>query len=92
MEINAHLRQAVVTTPTATTENPQAIQPIAPVKAMENTPQHGGAVAGELHAKLQAMPDIDSERVTAIKADIQAGKITLNTAEIAKAMLNFHRS
>ena len=91
MEINAHRRQAVVATPTATTENSQVIQPIAPVKAMANTPQHG-AVAGELHAKLQAMPDIDSERVAVIKADIQAGKIKLNTAEIAKAMLNFHRS
>ncbi|ELI7953335.1 flagellar biosynthesis anti-sigma factor FlgM, partial [Yersinia enterocolitica] len=45
-----------------------------------------------LHAKLQKMPEIDSERIATAKADIQAGKIKLNTADIAQAMLNFHRS
>ncbi|MFL4556613.1 flagellar biosynthesis anti-sigma factor FlgM [Yersinia kristensenii] len=91
MEINAHRRQMMVAAPTAKTENSQSIQAIAPVRAVVGTTQHA-ASAGELHAKLQKMPEVDSERVATAKADIQADKIKLNTADIAKAMLNFHRS
>ncbi|MDN0122242.1 flagellar biosynthesis anti-sigma factor FlgM [Yersinia aleksiciae] len=91
MEINIHRRQAMVAAPTANAENAKVIQPIVATRAIANSTQQG-ASAGELHAKLQAMPDVDSERVAAAKADIQGGKITLNTADIAKAMLNFHRS
>ncbi|CNH45282.1 flagellar biosynthesis anti-sigma factor FlgM [Yersinia pekkanenii] len=91
MEINTHRRQMMVAAPAAKTENAPVIQPIDPVRVLAGTTQHA-APAGELHAKLQAMPEIDSDRVAAAKAEIQAGKITLNTADIAKAMLNFHRS
>ncbi|CNH03980.1 flagellar regulatory protein [Yersinia thracica] len=91
MEINAQRRQMMIATPTAKTENAPTIQAIAPVRAMASTTQHA-ASAGELHAKLQKMPEVDSERVATAKAAIQADKITLNTADIAKAMLNFHRS
>lgn len=91
MEINAHRRQIMVAAPAAKTENSQAIQAIAPVRSVVSTTQHA-ASAGELHAKLQKMPEADSERVAMAKADIQADKIKLNTADIARAMLNFHRS
>ena len=91
MEINVHRRQMMVAAPAAKTENAPAIQAIAPVRAVVSTTQHA-ASAGELHAKLQAMPEVDSEQVAVAKADIQAGKIKLNSADIAKAMLNFHRS
>lgn len=91
MEINAHRRQMMVAAPTAKTENAPTIQAIAPVRAVVGTTQDA-ASAGELHAKLQAMPEVDSDRVAVAKADIQAAKIKLNSADIAKAMLNFHRS
>ncbi|EOV4174567.1 flagellar biosynthesis anti-sigma factor FlgM [Yersinia enterocolitica] len=91
MEINAQRRQMMIAAPTAKTENAPAIQAITPVQAVAITTQQA-ASAGELHAKLQKMPEIDSERVATAKADIQAGKIKLNTADIAQAMLNFHRS
>ncbi|HEN3250394.1 TPA: flagellar biosynthesis anti-sigma factor FlgM [Yersinia enterocolitica] len=90
MEINAQRRQMMIAAPTAKTENAPAIQAITPVQAVAITTQQA-ASAGELHAKLQKMPEIDSERVATAKADIQAGKIKLNTADIAQAMLNFHR-
>lgn len=91
MEINAQRRQMMIAAPTGNTENTSSIQAITPVRAVVSTTQHA-ASAGELHAKLQKMPEIDSERVATAKADIQAGKIKLNTADIAQAMLNFHRS
>jgi negative regulator of flagellin synthesis FlgM len=91
MEISVNRRQVMIAVPTAKAEDSQSIQAITPVKGVAGTTQRA-ASAGELHAKLQAMPDVDNERIAAVKADIQAGKIILNAADIAKAMLNFHRS
>ncbi|CNK97174.1 flagellar regulatory protein [Yersinia frederiksenii] len=91
MEINTHRQQMMVAAQVAKAENAPAIQAIVPIKAIADITQHSASTA-ELHAQLQAMPEVDSQRVAAAKADIQAGKVTLNSADIAKAIINFHRS
>lgn len=91
MEINANRQQMMVAKPIATNENAPKVQAIAPINAIADTTKHSTSSA-ELHQQLSAMPETDNESVTAAKADIQAGKITLNSADIAKAMINFHRS
>ncbi|WP_145576301.1 flagellar biosynthesis anti-sigma factor FlgM [Yersinia alsatica] len=91
MEINANRQQMMVAKPIAKNENAPKVQAIAPINAIADTMQHSASTA-ELHQQLGAMPEIDTNSIAAVKADIQAGKITLNSADIAKAMINFHRS
>ncbi|AJJ10086.1 flagellar biosynthesis anti-sigma factor FlgM [Yersinia rohdei] len=91
MEINTHKQQMMSATSVAKNENAPVIQAIAPIKAIADTTQHTASTA-DLHKQLQAMPEIDGERIAAAKAEIQAGQIQLNSADIAKAMINFHRN
>jgi negative regulator of flagellin synthesis FlgM len=44
-----------------------------------------------MHDALRAMPDIDLERVAAIKQALQRGEISTDPAELAGSMLAYHR-
>ena len=45
----------------------------------------------QMHDALRAMPDIDLERVAAIKQALQRGEISTDPAELAGSMLAYHR-
>lgn len=87
MEINPHRRQTVVAQPIST-NTVSLVKVIAPIKPIANDSQHS---TGDWHAKLAAMPEVDRERVALTQTAIQTGEITLNSADIAKAILNVHR-
>ncbi|WP_145476489.1 flagellar biosynthesis anti-sigma factor FlgM [Yersinia similis] len=87
MEINTHRRQPFIVQPVST-DTQSAVQAITPIKAVVNDNNYA---TSDLHTKLDAMPEVDSEKIDAAKAAIQAGKITLDSAAVARAILNFHR-
>ncbi|WP_145480701.1 flagellar biosynthesis anti-sigma factor FlgM [Yersinia similis] len=87
MEINTHRRRPFIVQPVST-DTQSAVQAIAPIKAVVNDNNYA---TSDLHAKLDAMQEVDSKTVDAAKAAIQAGKITLDSAAVARAILNFHR-
>ncbi|SFN35331.1 flagellar biosynthesis anti-sigma factor FlgM [Izhakiella capsodis] len=41
--------------------------------------------------QLQEEPEIDQQKVAACKAELQAGNLTVDTDELARAMMDFHR-
>ncbi len=86
MEINTHRRRPYVAQPVST-DTVSAVKAIEPIKAVTNNPHYA---TSDLHAQLDAMPEVDSEKVDAAKAAILAGRITLDSAAVARAILNFH--
>lgn len=86
MEIKTHRRQPYVAQPVST-DTVSAVKAIEPIKTVTNNPHY---TTSDLHAQLDAMPEVDSEKVDATKAAIQAEKIILDSAAVTRAILNFH--
>lgn len=77
----------VNTTPEAST--PAAATPKAPASAKDNVVLSPEAQnLNRLQAKISDMPDVDMERVAAIKKAIAEGKFEINADRIAENMLN----
>ena len=44
-----------------------------------------------MHDALRAMPEVDMDRVAAIKQALQRGEISTDVGDLASSMLSFHR-
>lgn len=87
MEISRHFKPALTpATETSSTRQPAARPaPESAVRQPESLPLE------QMHDALRAMPDIDLERVAAIKQALQRGEISTDPAELAGSMLAYHR-
>lgn len=90
MEISRHFKPASVTpvTPVELASARQAsVRPSAQpaVRQAENLPLE------QMHEALRAMPEVDLDRVAAIKQALQRGEISTNPGELAGSMLSYHR-
>ncbi|MEL7560568.1 flagellar biosynthesis anti-sigma factor FlgM [Stutzerimonas chloritidismutans] len=45
----------------------------------------------QMHDALRAMPEVDLDRVAAIKQALQRGEITADVGDLASSMLSYHR-
>lgn len=89
MEISRHFKPASVT-PTELSgarqnaPRPAAAQPQTASRGTTNLPLE------QMHEALRAMPDVDLDRVAAIKQALQRGEIGTDAGELASSMLSYH--
>ncbi len=90
MEIDRHIKLVPVATvePTSAARGNAVNRPVQP-KAQR-------APAGELPLEqmqqaLRALPEVDMEKVQAIKLALQRGEIPLDVAQLAHSILAYHR-
>ncbi len=60
-------------------------QPAGSARSSEGLPLE------QMQEALRAMPEVDLDRVAAIKQALQRGEISSNVDELASSMLSFHR-
>lgn len=48
-------------------------------------------VLGEAQTQIAALPEVDMEKVAAVKEALSAGKISINLDELTSAMQKFHQ-
>ncbi|WP_417781167.1 flagellar biosynthesis anti-sigma factor FlgM [Stutzerimonas xanthomarina] len=87
MEISRHFKPASVTPTELSTARQVAARPAAqPVaRQAESLPLE------QMHDALRAMPEVDLDRVAAIKQALQRGEISTDVGELASSMLSYHR-
>ncbi|MEZ3134135.1 flagellar biosynthesis anti-sigma factor FlgM [Stutzerimonas kunmingensis] len=87
MEISRHFKPALTPAAEASTTRQPASRPLADtaVRQSESLPLE------QMHDALRAMPDVDLDRVAAIKQALQRGEISTDPAELAGSMLAYHR-
>ena len=86
MEISRHFKPALTpATEASSTRQPAASYNAAAVRQPESLPLE------QMHDALRAMPDIDLDRVAAIKQALQRGEISTDPAALAGSMLAYHR-
>lgn len=87
MEISRHFKPvSVLPTEQSTARQEAARQPAQPAsRQAESLPLE------QMHEALRAMPEVDLDRVAAIKQALQRGEIATDVAELASSMLSFHR-
>ncbi|MBT1120347.1 flagellar biosynthesis anti-sigma factor FlgM [Stutzerimonas nitrititolerans] len=87
MEISRHLKPvSVLPIEQSTAHQVAARQPSLPAaRQAENLPLE------QMHEALRAMPEVDMDRVAAIKQALQRGEISSDVGELASSMLSFHR-
>ncbi len=56
------------------------------------TPHSDGQSLASALQQMHQMPDIDGERVANAQAMLTAGELNTDSASLAKAMMDFHRS
>lgn len=87
MEISRHFKPASVTPSELST----ARQPAARPSAQPAARQAESLPLEQMHDALRAMPDVDLDRVAAIKQALQRGEISTDVGELASSMLSYHR-
>ena len=87
MEISRHFKPASVTP----TELPTARQVAARPAAQPAARQAESLPLEQMHEALRAMPEVDLDRVAAIKQALQRGEISTDVGELASSMLSYHR-
>jgi len=91
MEINRPFKSVPVTG----AERPKATREVAtsPARAatVSRLPQ-GDLPLGQLQEALQALPEVDLEKVEEIKQALQRGEIPVDAKQLARSVLNYHRS
>lgn len=87
MEISRHFKPALTPAAEASTTRQPASRPLVDtaVRQSESLPLE------QMHDALRAMPDVDLDRVAAIKQALQRGEISTDPAELAGSMLAYHR-
>lgn len=87
MEISRHFKPASVApselSATRQVASRPAVQPAA--RQVESLPLE------QMHEALRAMPEVDLDRVAAIKQALQRGEISTDVGELASSMLSYHR-
>ncbi|EXF43773.1 FlgM family protein anti-sigma-28 factor [Pseudomonas sp. BAY1663] len=87
MEISRHFKPAL----TPATEASSTRQPVARPAPESTARQPESLPLEQMHEALRAMPEIDLERVAALKQALQRGEISSDPAELAGSMLAYHR-
>lgn len=87
MEISRHFKPAIPTPTETASPRPANARPAAPLasRQVQSLPLE------QMHDALQAMPEVDIDRVAAIKQALQRGEISTDVGELASSMLSFHR-
>ena len=88
MEISRHFKPASVTPSELSTARQPAARPFAQPAAAR---QAESLPLEQMHDALRAMPDVDLDRVAAIKQALQRGEISTDVDELASSMLSYHR-
>ncbi|QUE76171.1 flagellar biosynthesis anti-sigma factor FlgM [Stutzerimonas stutzeri] len=87
MEISRHFKPAI-----ATPAEPGATRPVAARPTAQPAARQAGSLPLEqMHDALRAMPEVDLDRVAAIKQALQRGEISTDVGDLASSMLSFHR-
>lgn len=87
MEISRHFKPAL-SVPGETATARQA----APAPAAQPAARQAESLPLEqMHEALRAMPEVDLERVAALKQALQRGELSSDPAELASSMLAYHR-
>lgn len=87
MEISRHFKPAL-SVPSETVTARQA----APAPAVQPAARQAESLPLEqMHEALRAMPEVDLERVAALKQALQRGELSSDPAELASSMLAYHR-
>lgn len=87
MEISRHFKPAVMTPTETAAARPASARP-APQSAAR---QAESLPLEQMHDALRAMPEVDLDRVAAIKQALQRGEISTDVGELASSMLSYHR-
>lgn len=87
MEISRHFKPASVTPTELASVRQASARPAAQPAArqVESLPLE------QMNEALRAMPEVDLDRVAAIKQALQRGEISTNPGELAGSMLSYHR-
>jgi negative regulator of flagellin synthesis FlgM len=87
MEISRQFKPAIAmpseTAPARPASVRTAVQPAA--RPAESLPLE------QMHDALRAMPEVDLDRVAAIKQALQRGEISTDVGDLASSMLSYHR-
>lgn len=87
MEISRHFKPASVTP----SELSSARQPAARPTVQPAVARQEALPLEQMHDALRAMPEVDLDRVAAIKQALQRGEISTDVGELASSMLSYHR-
>ena len=87
MEISRHFKPASVTP----SELSSARQPAARPSAQPAATRQDALPLEQMHEALRAMPEVDLDRVAAIKQALQLGEINTDVGALASSMLSYHR-
>ena len=87
MEISRHFKTASVTPTELSTARQVAARPAAQPAAR----QAESLPLEQMQEALRAMPEVDLDRVAAIKQALQRGEISTDVGELAGSMLSYHR-
>lgn len=87
MEISRHFKPAIATPTETAFARPASARPAAQSTARpaESLPLE------QMHEALRAMPEVDLDRVAAIKQALQRGEISTDIGQLASSMLSYHR-
>jgi len=87
MEISRHFKPASVTPAEHSTARQAPARPSAQLTAR----QAESLPLEQMHDALRAMPEVDLDRVAAIRQALQRGEISTDVGELASSMLSYHR-
>jgi negative regulator of flagellin synthesis FlgM len=87
MEISRHFKPASATPTELSSVRQASVRPAAQAatRQVESLPLE------QMHDALRAMPEVDLDRVAAIKQALQRGEISTDPGELAGSMLSYHR-
>lgn len=87
MEISRHLKPAIAMATETSSSRPANARPAAQLapRQAESLPLE------KMHDALQAMPEVDMDRVAAVKQALQRGEISTDVGALASSMLSYHR-
>lgn len=87
MEISRHLKPAITATSDASVarQQPQRAEQQPAARAATTLPLE------QMQDALRAMPEVDLDRIAAIRQALQQGEISTDPAELAGSMLAYHR-
>jgi len=87
MEISRHFKPAI-----ATPAEPGSARPVAARPAAQATARQAESLPLEqLHDALRDLPEVDLDRVKAIRQALQRGEIATDVEALAGSMLSYHR-
>ncbi|KJH84812.1 flagellar biosynthesis anti-sigma factor FlgM [Pseudomonas sp. KSR10] len=87
MEISRQFKPAIAIPTETAPARPAGVRPAAQPAAR----QAESLPLEQMHDALRAMPEVDLDRVAAIKQALQRGEISTDVGELASSMLSYHR-